>query len=53
MTYTFQFPQLLLAQIFNAIAEPVVPIGIWSKKSKADIETHPVIVETKINIYSM
>ena len=36
------------AQIFNPIPELVIPIGILNKKSKAEIEIHPVIVETKI-----
>ena len=38
----------VIAQIFNAIAELVMPIGIPSKEVKAEIEIHPVIVEAKI-----
>ena len=38
----------VIAQNFNPIAELVLPIGIPSKEEKADIEIHPVIVETKI-----
>ena len=36
------------AQIFNPIAELIIPIGIPSKEAKAEIEIHPVIVGTKI-----
>ena len=38
----------VIAQIFNPIAQLVIPIGISTKKAKAEIETHPVIVEPKI-----
>ena len=38
-----------IALIFNSIAELVIPIGISSKEAKAEIETHPVIVEAKIS----
>ena len=37
-----------IAQIFNHIAELVIPIGIPIKEVKAEIEIHPVIVEVKI-----
>ena len=36
------------AQIFNPIAELVIPIGIPSKEAKAEIEILPTIVEAKI-----
>ena len=36
------------AQIFNPIAELVIPIGIPRKEANREIETHPVIVEAKI-----
>ena len=36
-----------IAQIFNPIAELVIPIGILSKKAKAEIQIHPVTVEPK------
>ena len=36
-----------IAQIFNHIAKPVIPIGIPIKKAKAEIEIHPVIEEAK------
>ena len=38
----------VIAQIFNPIAELAIPIGIPTKKAKAEMETHPVIVEPKI-----
>ena len=38
----------VIAQIFNPIAELVIPTGIPTKEEKADMETHPVIVELKI-----
>ena len=37
----------VIAQIFNPIAELVIPIGIPIKE-KAETDIHPVIVETKI-----
>ena len=42
-----------ITQIFNSIAELVIPTGIPIKKVKAEIEIHLVIVETKIRICSM
>ena len=36
-----------IAQIFNPIAELVIPAGIPSKEVKAKIQIHPVIVEAK------
>ena len=38
----------VIAQIFNLIAELVTPIGIPTKEAKAEMWTHPVIVEPKI-----
>ena len=38
----------VLAQIFNPIAELVIPIEISTKEAKAEMETHPIIVEAKI-----
>ena len=38
-------------EIFNTIAELVIPIGAPNKEAKADIERHPVIAETKKNVY--
>ena len=37
-----------IAQIFNPIAELVIPVEIPSKEAKAEIQIHPVIVEAKI-----
>ena len=37
-----------IAQIFNPIAEIVIPIGIPIKETKVEIEIHPVIAESKI-----
>ena len=34
--------------MFNPIAECVIPTGIPTKEAKAEMETHPVTVETKI-----
>ena len=38
----------VIAQIFNPIAELVIPTGIPSKEAKAEIEKYPVIEEAKI-----
>ena len=38
----------VITQIFNPIAELVIPTGIPTKEEKAEMETHPVIVETEI-----
>ena len=38
----------VIAQIFNPIIELVIPIGIPTKKTKAEMETHPLIVEITI-----
>ena len=37
-----------ITQIFNPITELVIPIRIMAKEGKAEMETHPVIVEIKI-----
>ena len=37
----------VIAQIFNPIEELVIPVGIPTKEAKAEIETHPVIVQAK------
>ena len=39
----------VIAQIFNPVAELVIPIEIPTKAAKAEMETHPVIVEITIN----
>ena len=38
----------VIAQIFNLIAELVIPIGILIKEAKVEIELHPVVLEAKI-----
>ena len=37
-----------IVQIFNPIAELVIPTGIPSNETKAEIEIHPVPVEAKV-----
>ena len=39
----------VITQIFNAIVELAVPIGIPTKEGKTEMETHPVMVEVKIS----
>ena len=41
-----------VAQIFNPIAELVIPIGIPNKEAKTEIEINSVTAETKIRKYS-
>ena len=43
------FIPAVVTQIFNPIAELVIPIGIPTKEAKAEMETHPVIVEITIS----
>ena len=43
----------VVGQIFNSIAEFVIPIGIPIKEAKAEIEIHPVTAEIKIRKCSM
>ena len=38
----------VIAQIFNTIAEFLIPIGIPIKEAKAEIKIHSVTVEAKI-----
>ena len=38
----------IIAQIFNPIAELVIPIGIPSDEAKVEIELHPVTTKAKI-----
>ena len=40
----------VITQIFNPIAELVIPIGIPTKEAKAEIEMHPVIVGITISV---
>ena len=39
----------IIAQIFIPIAELVVPTGTQANEGNVEIETQPVIVETKIS----
>ena len=43
----------VIAQISNTIAEPIIPRGIQTKEAKAEMETHPVIVELKIRKFAI
>ena len=38
----------VIAQIYNPVAELIIPIGTPIKEAKAEIKIHSVIVETKI-----
>ena len=35
----------VIAEIYNPIAELVIPVGIPTKEAKAEMKTHPVILE--------
>ena len=35
--------------MFNPTAEIVIPIGMPTNEAKTEIETHPVIAETRIS----
>ena len=37
-----------IAQIFNSVAELVIPTGIPSKEANTEIQIHPVVEEAKI-----
>ena len=43
----------VIAQIFNHIAELLIPIEIPSKEAKAEFEIHPSTAESKIRKYSI
>ena len=40
-------------QIFNPIAELVIPIETSTKEAKIEVETHPAILEITINKWSI
>ena len=40
---------MIVAKMFNPIVELAILIGIPTKKAKAEMETHPVIVEIAIS----
>ena len=39
----------VITHIFNPTTELEIPIGISTKEAKAEMETHPVIVEIKMS----
>ena len=41
-----------IAQVFSPISEIVIPIRIPTKKGKAEMKTHPVIIEVTISKWS-
>ena len=43
----------VIVQIFNPIAELIIPIGILKKDAKRTFETHVVIGEAKESMYSI
>ena len=43
----------VISQIFNPIAELVTPIGIPNKEAKTEMETHSVILESTIRMWSI
>ena len=43
----------VITQIFNPTAELVIPVRIPTKEAKSEMEKHMVIVEIKINEWSI
>ena len=43
----------VVTQIFNPIVELAIPLGIQAKEAKAEMETHPVIVEITVTEWSI
>ena len=43
----------IIPQIFNPLAELVIPIGMLTKETKEELETHPVIAEPKMRKCSL
>ena len=43
----------VITQIFNPTAELLNTMGIPTKEEKAEMETHPVTVKTKISKFSI
>ena len=39
----------MIVQVFNPVAELVIPIGVPTEEEKAEMETHPVIKEITIS----
>ena len=48
MALYFLIPAVII-QVFNPIAELVIPIGIPTEEAKAEMETPPLIVEITIS----
>ena len=46
--YLYLLIYAVTSQVFNPIAEIVIPTGIPTKEANAGIKTHPVTAETKI-----
>ena len=53
VTDIFLFNPVIIAQMFNPIAELVIPIRIPTKQEEEEMEIHPLIVEDKIRKYSV
>ena len=47
--YLYFLIPVVITQMFNPIVELTIPIGIPTKEAKAEMETHPVIVEITIS----
>ena len=43
----------VIAQVFNPIAELIIPVGISTKETKQEIEINPVAAEAKTRTCSM
>ena len=43
----------IIPQIFNPLAELVIPIGMLTKETMEELETHPVIAEPKMRKCSL
>ena len=43
----------VVTQIYNPIIKLAIPIGVPIKEAKAEVETHPVIVEITISEFSV
>ena len=43
----------VVTQIFNPIVELAIPLGFLAKEAKAEMETHPVIVEITVTEWSI
>ena len=43
----------IITQIFNSIAELIIPTGIPTKEAKAEMETYPVTAKINLSKYSI